>query len=597
MLTLASLDVGDGDELILVDNTAEGTALAIAAPPTVRVVAAPEQQSSYFARNTGAEASSGEWLLFVDDDTRPGADLLAAYFSPAPDPKTGAVAGAVAGDPTQSALVARYARARGHLDQALNQDVASRPFGVTANLLVRRQAWSEVGGFLDGIRSGGDGDFCFRLQEVGWAMEFRPTAGVEHKHRETVAALVRQMVRYGAGRAWLNRRHPGFLPGPPSPLSIPCSVAGALRWLLAGERERSSFRMLDAVAVAADGLGYLGGNGVSPPGPSADVVMVLDAFPRGSETFISEEARALERLGYDVRVEAAARPVAPARALARGLWVSYREDDGAARKLLDLAALVSAHPVRSARDLRGQRRWRAEEPVPPLRALAPVARRIRARGERRLHAHFAAAAGLDALRLGRLLGVRAGITAHAYEIFQRPANLEEKLRGAAYVSTGCLYNVRYLRELLGPPADAQVHEIRMGVDGNRFRRSTPYPDGSTVAAVGRLVEKKGFADLIEAVALMPEEARPERVVIAGEGPLGDELRELAEQRGVSDRVKFAGALSHAQIRELLEDAALLAMPCVVAADGDRDSMPVVVKEALAMEVPVVATDEVALPEV
>src|SRR5207248_4447076 len=88
----------------------------------------------------------------------------------------------------------------------------------------------------------------------------------------------------------------------------------------------------------------------------------------------------------------------------------------------------------------------------------------------------------------------------------------------------------------------------------------------------------------------------DRVWIAGDGPLAEDLPALATARGVADVVELTGPVSHDRVRELLEETAVLCMPSVVAADGDRDSMPVVVKEALAMEVPVVATDEVGLPE-
>jgi glycosyltransferase involved in cell wall biosynthesis len=108
--------------------------------------------------------------------------------------------------------------------------------------------------------------------------------------------------------------------------------------------------------------------------------------------------------------------------------------------------------------------------------------------------------------------------------------------------------------------------------------------------VGRLVEKKGFRHLVEAAVELPGV----RVTNAGAGPLDGDLRALAAERGAA--VEFAGAQQPERVRDLLESAHVLAMPCVVARDGDRDSMPVVVKEALAMEVPVVATDEVGLPE-
>jgi glycosyltransferase involved in cell wall biosynthesis len=136
----------------------------------------------------------------------------------------------------------------------------------------------------------------------------------------------------------------------------------------------------------------------------------------------------------------------------------------------------------------------------------------------------------------------------------------------------------------------------MGVDGRAFARTTPRPHGRTVVAVGRLVEKKGFADLVEAAARLAADRPLDRVLIVGDGPLRAELEGLAARRGVADTVRFLGPRDPAGVRAVLEEADLLAMPCVVAADGDRDAMPVVVKEALAMEVPVVGTREVAMPE-
>lgn len=118
-----------------------------------------------------------------------------------------------------------------------------------------------------------------------------------------------------------------------------------------------------------------------------------------------------------------------------------------------------------------------------------------------------------------------------------------------------------------------------------------------MVAIGRLVPKKGFGDLVEAVALLREHAAaPSRTVIVGEGPLRDGLEARIAELGLGDVIELRGACAPEDVRALLERAAVLAMPCVVAPDGDRDSMPVVVKEALAMEVPVVASREVGLPE-
>ena len=297
------------------------------------------------------------------------------------------------------------------------------------------------------------------------------------------------------------------------------------------------------------------------------VLVLADRFPVLSETFVATEADALRAAGLRVRIEALTGGPADA------IW----DHETTRERALAMLRLAARHPVGVVRDLLARSRWRREEEVPPLRFLAPAALRL---GADHVHAHFAAGAALAALRLHRLTGVPYSVTVHGYDLFQRPANLREKAERAAFATSGSDYTVAALREAA---PGATVHKVVMGVDGDVFTRGRPHTAERVVLAVGRLVPKKGFADLVAAAALLPDA----RVLIAGDGPLHDEL----------GGVELLGAVEHDRVRELLEDAAVLAMPCVSAPDGDRDSMPVVVKEALAMEVPVVATDEVGLPEV
>ena len=313
------------------------------------------------------------------------------------------------------------------------------------------------------------------------------------------------------------------------------------------------------------------------------IVFVLDQWPELSETFVVNELQALRRLGHEVRVEAARpaphpNPEAPqdvdVRLLGPGGWG-------------DLAWLAARRPAAVLADLARRPRRRREEWVRPLRALAGPARRAIKRGDEHLHAHFAAGAALDALRIARLTGLPYSVTAHAYDIFAMPRNLREKLESAALVFSGCDYNVVRLREL-APGAD--VHEVVMGVDAGAFRRQRPLPGGRSVLAVGRLVEKKGFDVLVDAAAQVADV----RVQILGDGPLRAELERQIAATGAP--VQLLGGGPPAHVLALMEEADVLAMPCVVARDGDRDSMPVVVKEAMAMEVLVVASDEVGLPE-
>jgi colanic acid/amylovoran biosynthesis glycosyltransferase len=317
------------------------------------------------------------------------------------------------------------------------------------------------------------------------------------------------------------------------------------------------------------------------------LLFVLDQWPELSETFVVNELQALRRLGHEVRVQSAQPAGRPNPEAPRDVDVHLLATDDRARGLRDLLWLVRRRPLACARDLAGRRRWRREEWARPLRALTPGARRILERGDEHLHAHFAAGAALDAMRLAALAGRTFSVTAHAYDIFLTPRNLDEKLARAGAVFSGCDYNVEHLRRTV---PRANVHKIVMGVDVGAFERRTPLPQGRRVLAIGRLVEKKGFDVLLDAVARLPDVT----LRIVGDGPLRARL--AAQAQACDGRVELLGSRVPDEVRAELEAADVLAMPCVVARDGDRDSMPVVVKEAMAMGLLVVASDEVGLPE-
>jgi colanic acid/amylovoran biosynthesis glycosyltransferase len=324
------------------------------------------------------------------------------------------------------------------------------------------------------------------------------------------------------------------------------------------------------------------------------IAVLADHFPELSQTFVSGEIRELARQGHHV-VVVAGEPLTADPSWHGGVPI-VRLDAAPRRRSLRALAVASVGaraPRATMRDRRGQARWRSHERIRGLGTLATVARSLRRHRIDHLHAHFAAGAALDAMRLSRLIGIPYSVTAHAFEIFQAPANLEEKLEHAAFVTVPCAYNVGRLRPRLSAAAGARIHVQDMGVDAQALRRSAALPERGLTLAVGRLVEKKGFRHLIEAAA----QRDLGDVAIVGGGPLERELRALAVELGVADRVRFTGPLPPPEIKSWMERAALLVVPSVVAADGDMDALPVVIWEALALELPVVGSDLAGLPEV
>jgi GT2 family glycosyltransferase len=249
------------DEILLVDNTAAGNLEANHdAESGIRIVAAPAEFSSYYARNVGAKMAVGEWLLFLDGDCIPSEAILDEYFAQEIPADCGAIAGGVLPVPNQTGLLVRYAQTRGILDQGLALRHAFRPYGATANLLVRTAAFNELGGFSEGIRSGGDADFCWRLQDRHWTLESRPNAFVHHLHREDLWDMLRQFARYGRGRAWLRQRYPEA-PAEANLLKGFSSAAGGIaRSLVRGRFESALFSALDFGLVVAGRIGSLKGN-------------------------------------------------------------------------------------------------------------------------------------------------------------------------------------------------------------------------------------------------------------------------------------------------------------------------------------------------
>jgi GT2 family glycosyltransferase len=252
------LTLGDEDTVTVVDNRGTG----VAEPD---VIVADAVRSSYFARNAGARRGSAPWLLFLDADVFAPPHLLERMFAEEPGPRTAVLAGAVIDEPAGAGAPAavRYAELNRSMSQEVTLGRGRWAFAQTANCAVRREAFEAAGGFRDGVRSGGDADLCWRLAAAGWELERRPGAAVVHRNRATVAGMLGQRFRHGAGAGWLAREHPGALPARRWPGLAWWSVRRAAAGILAlarGDRDGAIRGLLDGPAVWAFELGRLAPN-------------------------------------------------------------------------------------------------------------------------------------------------------------------------------------------------------------------------------------------------------------------------------------------------------------------------------------------------
>jgi glycosyltransferase involved in cell wall biosynthesis len=218
-----------------------------------------------------------------------------------------------------------------------------------------------------------------------------------------------------------------------------------------------------------------------------------------------------------------------------------------------------------------------------------------------VHVHFALNATTLALVVERLTGVPFSFTAHAVDIFADQVILKEKIEAARFIVAISEYNKRFLIKYAGNPQVAEkIHVIHSGIPIAEFSPDTrPTRTSATppvILSIGRLVEKKGFPFLIMACKRLRDQGYHARCVIVGGGPQEETLRRLIHEVGMEDRIELLGWQDQACVQSYLKEATLFALPCIVAENGDRDGIPAVLMEAMAMAKPCVSTAISGIPE-
>jgi len=316
-------------------------------------------------------------------------------------------------------------------------------------------------------------------------------------------------------------------------------------------------------------------------------IYLLGSYPVWSETFLRQDLAFLLKAGLPLH------PVAlfPGDTARLPEWPEVQTlttSGQASRPAAGRPGLWLPRGVRGRLSLWSHRRLRAS-----LTALA------RERGAVHVHAEFADLPALLAAAVADDLGIGYSVGVHALDVHQPKFSLPRLLGRARFV-TAC--NTVALRAVLEacPALTDRAHLVPHGVDLRvwtfRARPFTPH-DELRLFSAGRFVEKKGLDTLLRAAALLQSQGTPVNLSLAGSGPLEGPLRRLAEELGLTAAVSWLGVLTPEQVRQAFDLVDALVVPSRVSRGGDRDGVPNIVLEAMAMGAPVVGTGAGGLLEV
>ena len=322
-------------------------------------------------------------------------------------------------------------------------------------------------------------------------------------------------------------------------------------------------------------------------------------------TFVYDELFALERRGVQVVPVSVHRPARYLKGHDDLLSKTHYLYEGGAASTVrrSLVALVGNKRLRLREAFRLLRAdlwsvgfWRGRKLAYQFLVAAQLADVLTKKGCQHLHIHFAHVPTQIGMYAAAMAGIPFTVMAHANDIFERALLLPTKAKRSKKFLTISDFNRAYL-ERCGVPAD-KLAVVRCGVqvlDVERPHAVSANPR-FRIGSLGRLVEKKGFDVLIEAVAVLKQRGHELELLIAGDGPLRNELMALVEQLELSQSVTFLGPLSHSAVPAWMATLDVFALACKPDANGDMDGIPVVLMEAMAQGVPVVSSRLSGIPE-
>ena len=335
------------------------------------------------------------------------------------------------------------------------------------------------------------------------------------------------------------------------------------------------------------------------------MAVVLKGYPRLSETFIAQELLELQNRGHRFEIWSLRQPYDGGR--------THPIHDQITAGLRYLPEYLYQAPLRLLRA------WRAVRRLPGYRAARAcwlrdfwrdrTSNRGRRWGQaiilaaelpadtRLLYAHFLHTPGSVTRYAAMIRGLPWGFSAHAKDIWTIPDwEKQEKIASASFGVTCTGSGAEHLQGLdaRGGTVDLVYH----GLDLTRFPdppETRPPETPFTLLSVGRLVEKKGYDILLDALAMLPPSVNWQLVHIGG-GALAQDMEARALSMGLSDRIDWRGKQNQTEVIAAMRAAHLFVLPSRIAGDGDRDGLPNVLMEAAAQKLPILSTQVSAIPE-
>jgi len=339
--------------------------------------------------------------------------------------------------------------------------------------------------------------------------------------------------------------------------------------------------------------------------------MILKGYPRISETFISNEIRLLEKHGFNIRLFSMRNPredfthESVKQIRARVDYLPETLIKPLPRLLYHNLVLASKNPgVYAAAVKKAVRRFlrtRKSATVKHLFQAGYLANRLLPdSGVTHLHAHFAHSPTSVAMFASQLIGLPFSFTAHAVDIYTSdPRQLREKIGLSQFVVTCTEYNRRHLSEISDghkTPIHRNYHGIELDLFiNNSPRREAPEPP-YRLLTIARLTAKKGLPTVLRAIKLLTDKGLSIHHVLIGDGADRENILALIDDLGLSGVTRWLGTRPHHEVLEHYRNSDLFVLGCEVAPNGDRDGIPNVLLESMAMGVPVVATSISAIPE-